>query len=96
MKKLLFSAFLIGAMSSNLMAIDGTVSSITAKDDGSIRVDVTDAGSHVTSKALAGTTDAIKAMLAIALTAKTTNSDVTVYGGTAGNGTVGWKTIIIK
>lgn len=95
MKKLLLSIVAVGLMSTSLMAIEGKVNYIKVKNDGSITVEILKADTTVKENLLVGTADAVKAMLAMALTAKTTDSTVTVYSGTVDEGT-GWKTLILN
>ena len=96
MKKILFVAAAVSVISSSLMATDGTVNSIKVKSDGVVAMEIVNsADQSLINKPLVGTADAVKAMLAIALTAKTSNSNITVFSGTVPEGT-GWKTIVIK
>lgn len=95
MKKILLSTLLVGLMSTSLMAIEGKINSIKVKNDGNIFVEILKVDTSVKENQLVGTADAVKAMLAMALTAKTSDATVQVYSGTVSEGT-GWKTLILK
>ena len=95
MKKMFLAALAVGLLSVSAFGIDGKIGRI--KVDGPnnlIIIAILDAnGMEVAAKRLVGTPDQIKAGLAIALTAKTTNADVTlVEVANAG----GWSNIIIQ
>lgn len=95
MKKILFIAAAVSLISSSLLAVDGKVNSVKMKSDGVAAMEIILADTSVINKPLVGTADAIKAMFAMALTAKTGGYDVTVFSGTVPEGT-GWKTMILK
>lgn len=90
MKKILLSILTVGLISTTLMADDGKIQSIKAKSDGSVTVDLL-VGEIVKSKLLIGSPEAIKTMTAMALTAKSSNADVTMFKGEGG-----WGVLIIK
>jgi len=97
MRKVLVSLMAVGLLSSSAMAFMGKVTQIVAKSNGVILVQVTPTDSNLPVKknGLVGTADAKKAMLAIALTAKSTDSIIITDGGSY-NGKSGWKTVKIK
>lgn len=96
MKKILLAVSIVSMISTSLMATDGTIVSILSKFDGTVSVGIiNDADGLTINKPIVGTPESVKSMLAIALTAKSTNSPVTVYSGTVTEGT-GWKSITIK
>ena len=78
------------------MAVDGKISQvqITAANLNVVKI-IDGATSVEKSQKLVGTAEAIKAMLAVILTAKASNADVTLTIGTADNGT-GWNNVILK
>ena len=73
MKKLLMAIIATGVMATNAFSIVGTVTAVQTLSDGTMRVTV-DNGSITLRKDLLGTTEALKAMYATVLTAKTTGS----------------------
>ncbi len=96
MKKILITAIAVGLLSTSAMAVDGKISQIqiTAADLKVIKI-IDGATSVEKSQKLVGTPEAIKAMLAVVLTAKASNADVTLTTGTGDNGT-GWNNVILK
>ena len=95
MKKILLSAVAMAAMSVSVFAIDGKITEINFMAAGHVWISVTDASGTIVSKDIAAAGDIRKSMIAAALTAKSTNSDVTAYEGTV-DGLYGWKSIRIK
>ena len=81
MKKLMMSLIVMAAISVNAYALTGTVTVVQALSDGTLKVKVTD-GTVTQLKLLVGTPDAVKAMYAAALTAKSTGSEVYAKPGT--------------
>ena len=73
MKKVMMSFWAMIIVSASAFAVDGTVSEVNIRADGTIKVKV-----GALNQPLVGTADAIKAMYAAALTAKTSGSNVTV------------------
>ena len=91
----------LGLISSSLMAGVGTVTSVRAKFDGSTYVTLKRASDGVeTTNILVGTPEAIKAMIAIALTAQSTGAaTIELYFGTydTTSGSIsGWSSVNIK
>ena len=91
MKKILLAAIAVGMMSTSAMALVGTVEKIQIKSDGEVtivlkKLDGTGNARHI----LAGTADANKAMLAAALTAKSTSATVEMY-----NDATSWTNITL-
>ena len=82
------SLIVMVAVSINAYAITGTVIQVQSLSDGTLKVKVTD-GTGVQLREIVGTPDAIKAMYAAALTAKTSGHEVYAKGGTY-NGADGW------
>ncbi len=91
MKKLLLAVAVAGLVSVSAMATEGTISRVIVSSNGEVKVvlEKTDGGSI--TKLIGGTVDAEKAMLALALTAKSTGDTVDGYN----DGTT-WTKIIIK
>ena len=90
MKKLMMGLVIAGFISTSTFAETGSVDSITILDDGNIQVVVNQDGSLKYGN-LVGNADTVKAMYAAALTAKTTNSNITVrFSGS------GWDRLTIK
>ena len=77
----MISLIAMGTLSINAYALVGNVSEVQASADGTIKVKVTD-GTTTQIKQIVGTADAIKAMYAAALTAKTSTSTVYAQPGT--------------
>ena len=78
----------MGVMTVSAFGLDGTVTDVTIKSDGTMLLKV-----GTTQKTIVGTPEAQKAMFATALTAKTSGATVTVIGGSY-NGDNGW--IVLK
>lgn len=97
MKKLLLITILTGLISTSAMAaVLGTVTGITIFGNDVVKVRVLpNAGGDSINRPLHGTTDSIKAMLATALTAKTTGSTVSL-SGTSVDGALVWNIIAIQ
>ena len=95
MKKIFLTALAVSLLSVSAFAADGKIGII--KVDGAndrILVQVVDTtGADLGTKKLIGSADQIKAALAVALTAKSTNADVTLVE-VAGAG--GWSNVILK
>lgn len=90
MKKLIMSLVAMGAMAVSAFGINGTITDVTVKADGTLLVKV-----GTSQKVLTGTAEAKKAMYATALTAKTTGATVTAIGGTF-NSQSGWVTLKLQ
>ncbi len=91
MKKMLLAIFAAGLMSSSLIAAVGTVDLVQVLSDGTVKIRILKEDSTLTAiTPCVGTVEANKAMLAIALTAKTSGSTVkTIYGNS------GWESIML-
>ncbi len=74
MKKLLFAAVAVGMMSTSAMALEGSVNKIITKSDGTIKIVI-----ETTGRILDGTAEANKAMLAVALTARSATYTVEAF-----------------
>ena len=83
------------SVSAFALSITGTITEVIVKDNDIISVTATD-GTATETRRLAGTPESKKAMLAVALTAKSSNSTIKIVDGTATNGDYGWRTIILK
>lgn len=95
MKKLLLATLVAGLMSTSLMAVDGTVSFIKVDNVGVTTVAIEEATGTVTILPVLGGVEAIKTMVALALTAKSLNAPVTLNSGLY-DGTLAWKTFKMK
>lgn len=97
MKKILLSLAVMSLMSASAFAgILGKVSTVDVDNNGIIKVVIAkSSGGNTYSQPLVGTADAIKAMYAMILTAKSTSADVDVTLGTVDSIT-GWKKIILQ
>lgn len=96
MKKILIAAVAVGLITTSAMAVDGKISQVQITAANLNVVKIIDGTSSVEkSQKLVGTPDAIKAMLAVVLTAKASNADVTLTTGAGDNGT-GWNNVILK
>ena len=92
MKKVLVAAIAASLMSVTAMATEGTISAVIVKSDGSVKVTLAKAAGGSTTKAVNGATaDANKAMLATALTAKSSGATVDAFN----DGTI-WTNITLK
>lgn len=91
MKKMLLTLGVIAMIATSAFGVEGKVTLVNINADGIIKVTVGDA-----SRSLVGTPDAIKAMFAASLTAKT--ADFTVRGktGTTSGGDYGWRVIELQ
>lgn len=74
------------------MGASGKIVSVKAKADGVVVVTILDGGTTAIGKSFGGTPEAIKNMVAMALTAKVSNLDVTLATG----GTDKWQVIVIE
>ena len=96
MKKIFLTALAVSLLSVSAFAIDGKIGKIKADAPGDrIIVGIVDAsGAELEARVLEGTPDQIKTALALVLTAKSTNADVTLatVGGRGGT----WTNVIIK
>jgi len=92
MKKILLSAVVMAVMSTNLMATVGTLTKVLADSQGNVYVTVKQADDSLRTRPFLGTADAIKAMTAVALTAKTTGVVVDLNPANEG-GVAGWSNI---
>lgn len=90
MKKILASLITMIVLSVNAFALTGTVTQVEVQSNGTIKVKV-----DTYNKPLVGTPEAIKAMYAAALTAKTSGAQLTVAAGDH-DGTAGWALVIIQ
>ena len=97
MKRLLMSAVLSTALfTTGAMALDGTVAKIRVNQYNTVKVSFNiDGGTESVEKPLGGDVEARKAMLAVVLTAKSTNAPVTALGESV-NGVDIWKLIVLK
>ena len=77
MKKMLLAAIAVGMMSTSAMALDGTITKIIVST-GSVKVGLT-SGATTYAKAIDVDTNVGRAMLATALTAKTTQKPVSAF-----------------
>ena len=91
MKKILIAVVAAGLMVTGAMAVEGTITKIETKSDGSVKVILEKTAGGNTGKVLDGTPEANKAMLAVALTAKSTGATVDAY-----NDGTKWTNITIK
>lgn len=96
MKKMFLATLVVGLMSTSVMALDGTIGLIKAQANGAVVVGIikTDLSPGPVGS-LVGTDDAKKAMLAIALTAKSSTANVAMTWGNV-DGVDGWKIITLK
>ena len=96
MKKLFLATLAVSLLSISAFAVDGKVGMIrTDQPNDRIIVGIVDAdGNELAAKVLQGNADQVKAALALVLTAKSTNADVSfgTQGGTGGT----WTNIILK
>lgn len=95
MKKIFLAVLAVSLLSVSAFAIDGKIGKIKVDGPGEkIIVGLLDGnGNQIAAKKLVGSADQIKASLAVALTAKSMNADVTlVEVANAG----GWSNVIIK
>jgi len=95
MKKILFSLVAMGLMSVSSFADTGKIGAINFASNGAVWVDLVIAENNIKTKKIAASGDIKKSLIAAILTAKSTNSDVTMWPGTI-DGITGWKNVIIK
>lgn len=96
MKKMLVTLITLGLMSTSTFAYTGKVGTIYTEADGTIKVSFIKEDQSVSGGwPLVGTVDAQKNMLALLLTAKTTEANVDYYINTV-NGDKGWFRIDLK
>ncbi len=98
MKKLLISAVAVSMLATSAMAgvFDGKITSLKSKFNGEIVISVTHSGGVKTGLLVGLTDEAKKTLTAVALTAKSMNSDVQMTFDEIGNGEYGWKIIELK
>ena len=90
MNKMLLATLVAGLMSVSAMAVEGTIGKVTVKSDGTIKIVLAKTAGGNIAKVLGGTADSDKAMLAVALTAKSSGATVDAYN----DGTI-WTNISI-
>ncbi len=80
MKKLLLATLVAGLMSTSALALDGTITKISITSSGVTKIIITTSTGSSTKKTIGDiSSDAGKAMLAIALTAKSAGDPVEAY-----------------
>ena len=95
MKKLLI-ALAICFISTNVMALEGTIDSMLSNNTGVTKVRLANTAGGLTGTIpIIGTAEAQKAMIALALTAKSTGATVDLWYGTV-DGSTGWYSVTIK
>lgn len=95
MKKFMMGLVIAGLMTTSAMAAVGTLSAVRATANGTIYVKLQRSSDNVqVLNKLVGTADAIKAMMAVALTAKASASTVDLSFGTY-DGVSGWASVNI-
>ena len=97
MKKMITAIAVMGLMAVSAFGLDGKITKINFSASGDVWVTVTptDGSADVTKKVVGATADDVKAKVAAVLTAKSTNSNVAVFGGNI-NGESGWKGIVLQ
>ena len=90
MKKIMMNLTAMAMISTSAMAIEGTIDAVRVTDAGAIIVTVKNIDGVIRTKALGGTADAIKAALAVVLTAKSTTAQVVLDGDTT------WESVLLK
>ena len=79
MKKVLMAVLAAGLMVTSASALEGKITKVITKSTGEVKVVLAITGGGVSAKVLNGTADANKAMLAVALTANSTDKTVEMY-----------------
>ena len=95
MRKLFLATIAVSLMSISAFAIDGKIGKLNFAATGKVWVEILVPDEDPVTKAIAAEGDVLKALTAAALTAKSTNADISVYQGTVGEIT-GWQSIILK
>ena len=95
MKKMFFTALAVCLLSISAFAVDGKIGMIKIDAVGDkIIIGIVDANNaQIAAKKLVGTDDKIKAALAVALTAKSLNANVTLVEV---SGAGGWSNVIMR
>ncbi len=96
MKKMMIALITMGLMAVSAFGTDGTVDRIQVMNDGTVKLRIKKADDSLTNiLPIVASGDALKALTAVALTAKTTGAQVTADYGTV-DGVSGWVNFTIK
>ena len=97
MKKILISAIAMSLMAVSAFGTDGTVDSLKVENDGTVMLRLTKDTGGLTNifPIVAASPDALKALIAVALTAKTTGAAISANYGTV-DGVSGWVDFTMK